>query len=376
MQLLRSEIEPIIHNSTGKTLRELEAQIDQDLQPASYLLTDVSVDGATAIEPRKSNVRNVVGLLPGRGQLSDQYIVVGAHYDHVGMGGPGSLAPGTIAVHNGADDNASGTAVLLEVARQLSSDDSPSRRGVLLIAFSAEERGLLGSKHYVRHPLYPNDQTKTMINLDMVGRMHDGDLVVYGTGTASQFPSLLDDLASSWQVSISPQSAGYGPSDHQSFHEVGVPVLHLFTGLHNQYHRPSDDIDLLDFDGMAKIAQLSTDLVRRLMLADQPVTSLRNATRATISSNPGWSKAILGVTMVADAAKCVIASVAHESVAQQAGLSIDDVIVQVNEHEISSSSDLVQVIGRYRPGDEISIQLLRGDVPLEITMKLGGVKNQ
>jgi S1-C subfamily serine protease len=112
------------------------------------------------------------------------------------------------------------------------------------------------------------------------------------------------------------------------------------------------------------------------MLADQPVTSLRNATRATISSNPGWSKAILGVTMVADAAKCVIASVAHESVAQQAGLSIDDVIVQVNEHEISSSSDLVQVIGRYRPGDEISIQLLRGDVPLEITMKLGGVKNQ
>lgn len=372
MQVLRSVIEPLIQTSSGKSLREIEAQIDQQLQPASFELTDVTTSGATAIEPRKSSVRNVVGMLPGRGRLSDQFIVVGAHYDHVGMGGPGSLAPGTIAVHNGADDNASGTAVLLEIARQLSNDDSPNRRGLLLIAFSAEERGLLGSKHYVRHPLYPNHQIKAMINLDMVGRMHDGDLIVYGSGTAAEFPDLLNELASTWQMTISPQTAGYGPSDHQSFHEVGVPVLHLFTGLHNQYHRPSDDIELLDFTGMSQISQLSTDLVKRLLLSENPVTGLRNATRAKISSNPGWSKALLGVTMVADAQQCVIATVSQEGVASQAGIMPGDVVVQVNEHEITSSSDLIQVISRCRPSDEVKIQILRSQLPMEFQVKLGG----
>ena len=158
---------------------------------------------------------------------------------------------------------------MLEAARQLSQTATDSRRSILFMAFTAEERGLLGSRHYVKHPLFPLEQAVAMINLDMVGRMHDGALIAYGTGTAVEFGQWLNELSHPLGIEISPQAAGFGPSDHQSFHEAGLPVLHLFTGMHNQYHRPSDDVELIDFPGLTRVAELTTRLVERL--ATQPL---------------------------------------------------------------------------------------------------------
>ncbi len=153
---------------------------------AALALGDATASLVMEFEPLKTETSNVIGVLPGKGELADQTVVIGAHYDHVGMGGYGSLAPGTIAVHNGADDNASGTATVLSSAAQVKTrlDSKESHRRVVFIAFTGEERGLLGSKHYVRNPRFPLESTVAMVNLDMVGRLRDNELTVYGTGSS------------------------------------------------------------------------------------------------------------------------------------------------------------------------------------------------
>ncbi len=244
------------------SLKMIEQQIDDDLTPRSMEL-DCSIAGEVFFEKSSLQVKNVIASIEGRGALSKETVVIGAHYDHVGMGGPGSLAPGTIDVHNGADDNASGTAALLEITKRFSeqpNDDSQARRRLVFIAFTSEERGLLGSRHYVAHPRFAIESTVAMINLDMVGRMSDKQLIIFGTGSSSRFDSLIDVVNQSLGMRIRKQIEAMGPSDHQPFFERRVPVLHLFTGLHNDYHRPSDDFEKINTEGMVWV----TDIVYRL----------------------------------------------------------------------------------------------------------------
>ena len=177
-----------------KSLADLESAIDENETPQSFALTNVAASIEVELTPSRANGKNVIGILPGRGPLAEETIVIGAHYDHVGMGGAGSLAPGTIAVHNGADDNASGTTAMIETARALTKRlaDKESRRRIVFMAFTGEERGLLGSRYYVEHPLFPIDETVAMLNLDMVGRLNENELTVYGTGTAENFDDLIE----------------------------------------------------------------------------------------------------------------------------------------------------------------------------------------
>lgn len=371
LHVLREFIDPIIQAGTGKSLRELEELIDQTDKPASQPLSNLVASGATDIQRKQTEVRNVVGLLPGRGSLANEYLVVGAHYDHVGMGGPGSLAPGTFEVHNGADDNASGTAVLLEVARQCSADDSENRRGILFIAFTAEERGLLGSKHYVRHPPIPIERTTAMINLDMVGRLEGGSLTAYGSGTAVEFPALLEELSRQTGLRLDLQAAGYGPSDHQSFHEVGLPVIHFFTGMHNQYHRPSDDAHLIDWRGMSLVAELTSGLTMNLAKRPQQLTRLRSEGRARIGPNAGRPRAVLGINLDGSSEQCVVSVVNENSPAMKAGIQIDDVIIGIGENLIQSTSDLLRAMRGYRVGDEVSVRVVRAGEEIELNAQLG-----
>jgi len=245
------------------SLKQIEQQIDNDFNPRSMELGDFTIAGEVFLEKRALQVKNVIASIQGRGALSNETVVIGAHYDHVGMGGPGSLAPGTIEVHNGADDNASGTAALLEISKRFAmqpNDDSQARRRLVFIAFTSEERGLLGSRHYVTHPRFAIESTVAMINLDMVGRMSDKQLIIFGTGSSSRFDSLVDRVNQSLGLKIRKQIEAMGPSDHLPFFERHVPVLHLFTGLHNDYHRPSDDFEKINTEGMVWV----TDIVYRL----------------------------------------------------------------------------------------------------------------
>jgi hypothetical protein len=273
----RSQVDQLLREALGRELAELEQTIDQTLQPQSVPLSGWSAAGETSIEQRQLPVKNVIAMLPGSGELADQYVVVGGHYDHVGMGGAGSLAPGTIAVHPGADDNASGTVSVLELAHSLSQAyadagaDQP-RRTLLFMAFTAEERGLLGSRHYVRYPRFDLASTVAMVNLDMVGRLDQNRLTVYGTGTATEFPEMIERLNAKHQFDLESIAAGQGPSDHASFFREGIPVFHFFTGLHSEYHRPSDTADRINIPGIARTVGLVEELVLELATAPERPT--------------------------------------------------------------------------------------------------------
>src|SRR4051812_19657312 len=208
--------------------------------------------------------KNVIGILPGRDPvLRNQTVILGAHYDHLGLGGFGSLDPdSTGVVHNGADDNASGVAALVQVAARLAV--SPPARTVVFIAFSGEELGLLGSAHYVKEPIYPLATTLAMVNLDMVGRLRNGRLIVYGARSAKEFPALLDSLNWYAGLDLKAQGDGYGPSDQPSFYAAKRPVLHLFTDLHEDYHRTTDDWDKINVDGLKRVADFALGMVTAL----------------------------------------------------------------------------------------------------------------
>ncbi len=370
LNVTRKAIEPFIAQGTGKTLSELESKIAESKKPVSMVLKNIKASGLTEVAPHKATVRNVAALLPGKGPLAKEFVIVGAHYDHVGMGGEGSLSGGTIAVHNGADDNGSGTISVLEVARQLSKFDAENRRSILFMTFSAEERGLLGSEHYVRHPAIPLEQTVAMVNLDMVGRLGDGSVTVFGMGTAVEFSQWLDEANQTLNVELNKENAGLGPSDHQSFYQRDVPVFHFFTGLHGEYHRPSDDVHLIDFDGISKIALLVTRLTEKLATNKQPPTFAKTQERARIGNNAGKQRPTLGVSFDAAAKDCVVTSVADSSPAKAAGIQAGDVIIKLNDTAITNGESLGEVMKKLKRGDEVVVQVRRAGEEKSLKAKL------
>jgi hypothetical protein len=287
-------------------------------------------------------------VLDGAGPRADETIVVGAHYDHLGRGGSGSLAPFSRDIHNGADDNASGTALVMELARRLARRPDPLPRRVVFIAFSGEERGLLGSLHYVEHPPYPLDKTVAMVNFDMVGRLNDkSELTFFGVGSSPGLSELVAALGQSagFQVKkVAGMSEGIGGSDHQSFYLKGIPVLFAFTGTHRDYHRPSDDTPAINFAGMARIADLSEllllDLIRRperpaFVKADRGAKADpgRVAVSVYLGSIPDYNEEIKGVKLN---------GVREGSPAEQGGLKAGDVVVGLGGRPIETIYDYTE----------------------------------
>lgn len=367
----RSVIDPLIKKSTGKSLSELQAEIDATGAPKSIVLKDVRASGEVEIASKDLIARNVVGFLPGKGALAEEFVVVGAHYDHVGMGGEGSLAPGTVAVHNGADDNGSGTTTLLEVARHLSQDKSEARRGIIFIAFSGEEKGLLGSKHYVRSPRWPMEKTVAMVNMDMVGRLNEGNLTVYGTGTAEGFDPLMDKLNEISKFKLDKQAAGFGPSDHSSFYEFNIPVFHFFTGLHNDYHRPSDDFDKVNFDGMGQIAEMVDRLVVDLATRPERPKLLKISDIADVGRANARPRVTLGIQMDTNSEAVVVQSVAEGSGAAAGGVQPGDTIIKIGETVIANAREMRRALGSKKAGETIDVTVKRGSDEVKLQVKLG-----
>jgi Peptidase family M28 len=229
----------------NKTTQQLDSLNDQ--QPFELSPT---VSATVDIQPCKVKTANVIGFIEGSdAALKDEYIVLGAHYDHLGMGGffTGSLQPDTFAIHNGADDNASGSAAIMTVAAQLAKDHQLLKRSVIIVAFSAEEEGLLGSEYFTEHPPVPLEKIKVMINLDMVGHLdQQRELYIGGCGTFSQGIPLLDSLKKESELKVYVIAGGVGGSDHVSFYRKNIPVLGMHTGGHREYHTPKDDLETLN----------------------------------------------------------------------------------------------------------------------------------
>jgi hypothetical protein len=335
------------------------------------------------VEPLAVDVANVVALLPGSDPLlADEMVVVGAHFDHLGRGGEGSMEPDSRAIHNGADDNASGTAVMLEVARQLMAAPRPGR-SVLFIGFNGEERGLLGSGFYVTNPTLPLDRTVAMINLDMVGRLRDNTVTVFGLATATEWDDLLDAAGAELDrpLTLSRMPDGYGPSDHSSFYGRGIPVLHFFTNTHEDYHRPSDDWQKIDADGMERIARLVATLTLQIAgTAGVPSVTLtlvrtQPPAPAPASGQPSgggygpYFGSIPDMSTIDTGVR--LTGVRDGSPAARAGLKAGDVIVAFDGSEVTNLYAYSYALREKSPGDVVSVTVLRDGQQLTFRAVLG-----
>jgi hypothetical protein len=316
--------------------------------------------------------RNVVGVLAGTdAALRGQVVVVGAHYDHLGRGGPNALdhPDSTGRVHNGADDNASGTAALLEIARRLAGR-RPART-IVLVAFSGEELGVLGSGYYVKNPTpAPAESIYAMINLDMVGRLRDGRLLALGAETATELRGLLDSL-NAGRFDLRASGDGWGPSDHASFYAAQKPVVHFFTDLHDDYHRASDDWDRIAADGLARVAWFAADLA--VVLADRrgPLTFVDvPRPQVAASGRPGASLGTIP-DMAESPGGVRITGVRAGGPAALAGLQGGDVITAIGTHAIANLYDMTNALAAHQPGDTVAVVVRRGAETLRLTAVLG-----
>ncbi len=371
----------------GLDLGALQAEIDADYTPRSRPAPGLAVAGRVALEPKLATVRNVLGVLPGRGALASETVVVGAHYDHLGNGGAGSMSPDDDAIHNGADDNASGTAALVCAVYELAARErrrardgsvpaAVDRRTVLFAAFTAEEIGLAGSSWYVEHPARPLESTVAMVNLDMVGRVRDGRLSALGTDSAAAWAERLPKYASRYGLELDLGGDGYGPSDQMSFYTRGVPVVHLFSGAHDAYHTPRDDFDTLNLEGGAAVTMLLADLVadlRETPAAPEFVASTSPQPLAGDSRNSGaWLGSIPDYTAMNETTGGVLlGGVKAGGPAERAGLRKGDRIVGFDGTDIQNLYDLTFALRDHRPNDAVEIRALRGEDELVFVVTLG-----
>ena len=342
-----------------------------------------SLDLSSVLNPHApgGTGRNVIATLEGSDpELKRQWVVVGAHYDHLGEGGsPSSLAPGERAIHNGADDNASGVAAILWVAERLASGPRPAR-SVAFVAFTGEESGLLGSAYYVKHPASGTDPMVAMINLDMVGRLNGGTLLVYGVGTAVEWPALLEPAAARAGVTIATKGDGYGPSDHTSFYLKDVPVLHFFTNTHGDYHKPSDDWDKIDPKGLSAVAAIVAD-VAAAAANSRPMLTLKRGAGEPPKPDSGtsrgygaWLGSVPDFTPVDRGVK--LSGVTKGSPADVAGIRAGDVIVGLGTHEVADLQGMTDALRSHKPGDVVDVQVLRGGERLTVKVTLGNRANR
>jgi hypothetical protein len=385
----RETLDRIIAGGPIKSVTDLETLIEKDLKPHSFEIPGWKLDIEVTVERSDFHVKNVVGVLDGEGPLADETVVLGAHYDHVGYGGFGSLggAAARGKIHFGADDNGSGTTALLELARRYGAMKNRQGRRLVFIAFSGEERGLLGSIHYCQEPLFPLDKTVAMINMDMVGRTkpiptdwlelmpYKDRLVVYGTGTAEGFAKLVDDVGAKSGFKISTLATGTGPSDHDSFYRKRIPVLFLYTGTHNEYHRPTDIPEKINVPGMKKVADFVQQLANYLT-----TTETRPKFQATRDPwyDPTESRAArpqgprLGIrpgNYESEDGGVLVDGVSPGGAAEKGGVKDGDVIVEIGGKPVKNIGGYMTAMSTQKAGTPVEIVVLRKGqkVTLKIT---------
>ncbi|HTQ55667.1 MAG TPA: M28 family peptidase [Bryobacteraceae bacterium] len=372
---MRYEIAERWFGIAGKNPDEIQKSIDQDLRPRSFAFPDsLRVDANLDVERVVKTVHNVAGYLPG---TSDEYIVIGAHYDHLGLGEQFSLAPSLAGtVHPGADDNASGTAGVIELARWFVTQPK-QKRGILFLTFAGEELGLLGSSFYVNHPELPLGNDVAMINMDMIGRVREGKLYIGGVGTGSTFRKFMEEDAPRYKLHIDYSETGYGSSDHTSFTAKQVPVLFFFSGLHADYHKPSDTWDKIDAPDAATVLQLVADVSQNLVdAADRPLfVRVKEPEHAgdvagsgghsgygpDFGSIPDFGEGVKGVKF---------ADIREGSPAAKAGLKPGDVLVEFDGKPIQNLYDFTYALRARKPGDEVLVKVMRGSEMVEAKVLL------
>ncbi len=338
----------------------LEEKVQNNLQPfyqdfIAYESSDPHGMTDMPNEKKPVSARNVIGLIDNN---APNTIVIGGHYDHLGYGNFGSLYTGPAEIHNGADDNASGIAGMLYLAEELLKEKY-NTSNYLCIAFSGEEKGLWGSNYWTKNPTYPLEKLNFMINFDMIGRLEDDKLAVNGVGTSPSW-NVIDDVSSNFDLVKS--ESGIGPSDHSSFYLIDIPVLHFFTGQHEDYHRPSDDVELLNFKGIKRVCDLVLNITKKINGKKIAFTKTKDeeikvsAFKVTLGVIPDYLFTDEGMR---------IDGVRDGKTAFEAGIEKGDIVLKMGEYEIVDMKTYMESLAKFEPGQSTTVVVSRKGKRLE-----------
>ncbi|HEX2786554.1 MAG TPA: M20/M25/M40 family metallo-hydrolase [Ignavibacteria bacterium] len=371
---VKRDIINAVLKANGYDIKELQKKINDANKSYSFELAKGSASFETMVTPTLAKTGNILGFLEGNDPvLKNEVVVIGAHYDHVGLGLYGSLAANKEEqIHYGADDNASGTTATLEIAEKLAANRKDLKRSVLLMLFGAEEAGIIGSAYFTNSDLFKQYNIVAMLNMDMIGRYKD-KLTIYGIGTSPIWETMLTNINNTtYKFDIGFVPDGYGPSDHSSFYAKNIPVLHFFTGTHEDYHRPSDTFDKINYDAQQNIARMVYDVAIELINApkkpeftvvkkEQQQTQTTGQMKVTVGTIPDYGFTGEGLK---------ITGVREGSPGAKAGLLAGDVIIKFGETSIKNIYDYTNVLGKYNPDDEVDIIVKRGEQELTLHVKL------
>lgn len=358
----------------GKSISSLEKMISTDMQPHSFG-SDAILEGRSEVVHQKVKTANIIGRIESYDQAhGDEIIVIGAHYDHLGMGGPGSGSrePDTEAVHNGADDNASGVAGIIELAEKIRANQKELKRTVVVVAFGAEEMGLIGSKYFVENPVIDMDHVVAMFNFDMIGRLSEERSVAFGgTGTSAETEDILNRYLDEFGLKGSFSKEGFGPSDHAAFYAEDIPVFFISTGAHQDYHTPNDDIEYINFEGQKSVADLSYAIIMDVAKRDESLT-FREAGAKTRTSRMQF-KVTLGIVPDFTSSEnngLGVGGVRSGGPAESAGMQKGDVIIAINGMEIANIYDYMARLKKLESGQIITVDVMRDEKKVVLLVQL------
>ena len=349
----------------GWTQEMLQETMNRSMESVNFEIPNLTIEASVELKLTKDRAANVIGILKsGNRKYREELIVIGAHFDHLGLGGErsGSRQVDTLAVHPGADDNASGVSGLLEIAQKVSSFKSKLKRSIVFIAFDAEETGLLGSKFFIENPPFPLEQVTTMINLDMIGRMKESTFTVGGVGTSLIFEPLLDSLSLNRGFTVNKTMAGFGPSDHASFYAMDIPVLFFFTGVHSDYHTPKDTWDLINVEGEKRILNYIYDLVIKLSKNNNRPLFKESGPKSSSMSNGVQFKVSLGImpSYAGTGDGLEIDGISRkDGPAFKAGMKKGDIIKFIDGKPVNDIYEYMERLSNLEKGMTVPIKIMR-----------------
>jgi hypothetical protein len=371
------EVASVVTGSLGAPLSMFHGEIERHGMAFGALLENMNISLAVDLEREYIDTRNVVGILPGSDPvLKDEWVIVGAHFDHIGLGFEGRYYG---EIHNGADDNASGTTGLLELARLFASSPEPPKRSILFIAFSAEELGLLGSSAYLDDPIVRIENTSAMVNMDMIGRVSPDEegvmhCAIHGSGSAPEWEEIISDTTPDGEVEFRALSDPIGGGDYLNFYLAEIPVINFFSGIHEDYNRPSDDADRINYEGLRSVIAGVYDVVERVANRDAKLTfqewEVQSGSISTDVSSTGTYSVYLGTIPDFESTGdgFFIVGVTPGSPAEAGGLMGGDRIVRLGEYEITDLYSYSYALGEYDPGDTVDIVVLRDGLEVTVTV--------
>jgi len=365
-QIKRSVVDQILSATplvtpTGEKLGSLETieqQIDNNLEPISQAIEGWSAEFKSAFKRKTTPTNNIIGIIEGEGPNANETIIIGAHYDHLGMGAYGSRAGGRREIHNGADDNATGTAAVIELARRFGQRDKKPGRRLVFVCFTAEEMGLLGAFHYVQNPIYPLEDTAMMVNFDMIGWLRDNTLTLYNGTSSADLGPIYDSANEGFGFEL--KKGRGGGSDQIPFNQKGIPNVFIHTGQTAVYHTPEDDFETIDCEGALKVIDYSEAVIDGIASMEK---------RPTFGEPKQPERLRLGVVIKDENDVVTIDQVMEGSIAEAAGLQKGDIILQVDDDKITARRQITRLTQR-SAGKTVKMKLKRGDAEVTLNVEL------